>query len=130
MGSWCRLAPPNNSGHQAAGAARRTKRQGSDGERRSICLQTAAPAVAVVRVALGNTVTANLKFNWLPGPRDRPRPGTGSADAGLRLLPVESVKQSPVTRLTTAAESHNGFALAGAYRMRIGGSGDPDCRHG
>ena len=42
----------------------------------------------MTQVALRYTVNANLIFKWL---RDRPKPGTGSEDAGLRFLPVEIV---------------------------------------
>ena len=56
-----------------------------------ICLQTTAPGVSVAQVALRYTVNANLIFKWLRDPKYRPKPGTGSEEAGLRILPVEIV---------------------------------------
>ena len=66
--------------------------------RTAICLQTTAPGVSVAQVALRYTVNANLIFKWLRDPKDRPRPGTGSEESGLRFLSVEIVKETPVTR--------------------------------
>ena len=104
--------------------ARRTKRLWTDEEKRSICLQTTAPGVSVAQVALRYTVTANLIFKWL---RDaKYRPGTGSAEAGLRFLPVEIVRQAPVSRPIPAADNHIEIDLAGGHRMRISGSYDPE----
>ena len=85
-----------DSGHQGAGLARRTRRLWTDDEKRSICLQTTAPSVSVAQVALRYTVTANLIFKWLRDPKYRP--GAGAEDTGLRFLPVEIVKEVPVTR--------------------------------
>ena len=76
--------------------ARRTRRLWTAEEKRSICLQTIAPGVSVAQVALRYTVNGNLIFKWLRDPKYRP--GTGSAEAGLRFLPVEIVRQAPVTR--------------------------------
>ena len=41
-------------------------------------------------------MTANLIFKWLRDPKYRP--GAGAEDTGLRFLPVEIVKEVPVTR--------------------------------
>ncbi|MFN3847438.1 MAG: transposase, partial [Paracoccaceae bacterium] len=74
--------------------ARRTRRLWTDEEKRSICFQTTAPGVSVARVALRYTVNANLIFKWLRDPKYRPKPGTGSGEAGLRFLPVEIVAEA------------------------------------
>ena len=104
--------------------ARRTRRLWTDEEKRSICLQTTGPGVSVAQVALRYTVNANLIFKWLRDPKYRP--GTGVANAGLRFLPVEIVKESPAARPTSAAESHIEIELVGGHRMRISGSYDPE----
>ena len=104
--------------------ARRTRRLWTDEEKRSICLQTTAPGVSVAQVALRYTVNANLIFKWLRDPKYRP--GTGSEQAGLRFLPVEIVRQAPVTRPIPAADNHIEIELAGGHRMRISGSYDPE----
>ena len=106
--------------------ARRTRRLWTDEEKRSICLQTTAPGVSVAQVALRYPVNANLIFKWLRDPLYRAKPGTGSEDAGLRFLPVEIVRQAPVTRPIPAAENHIEIELAGGHRMRIRGSYDPE----
>jgi len=106
--------------------ARRTRRLWTDDEKRSICLQTAAPGVFVAQVALRYTVNANLIFKWLRDRKYRPGPGTGSEEAGLRFLPVEIVKEAPVIRQMPAAENHIEIDLAGGHRMRISGGYDPE----
>ena len=106
--------------------ARRTSRLWTDEENRTICLQTTAPGVSVVQVALRYTVNANLIFKWLRDPKYRPKPGTGSEDAGLRFLPVEIVKEAPVIRSMPAADNHIEIDLADGHRMRISGSYDPE----
>ena len=106
--------------------ARRTRRLWTDDEKRSICLQTAAPGVSVAQVALRYTVNANLIFKWLRDPKYRPKPGTGSEEAGLAFLPVEIVAEA---RAPAAAPFPNAcieIELAGGHRMRISGSYDPE----
>ena len=80
----------------------------------------------MAQVALRYTVNANLIFKWLRDPKYRPKPGTGSEDAGLRFLPVEIVKEAPVIRPMPAADNHIEIELAGGHRMRISGSYDPE----
>ena len=106
--------------------ARRTRRLWTDEEKRSICLQTTAPGVSVAQVALRYTVNANLIFKWLRDPKYRPKPGTGSEDAGLRFLPVEIVKEAAVIRQMPATDNHIEIDLADGHRMRISGSYDPE----
>ena len=106
--------------------ARRTRRLWTDEEKRSICFQTTAPGVSVAQVALRYTVNANLIFKWLRDPKYRPSPEAGSKEASLRFLPVEIVKQAPVTRPIPAAANHIEIELAGGHRMRINGSYDPE----
>ena len=106
--------------------ARRTKRLWTDEEKRSICLQTTAPGVSVAQVALRYTVNVNLIFKWLRVPKYRPNPEAGLEDAGLRFLPVEIVRQAPVTRPIPVAEHHMEIEVAGGHRMRISGGYDPE----
>ena len=106
--------------------ARRTRRLWSDEEKRSICLQTAAPGVSVAQVALRYKVNANLIFKWLRDPKYRPKSGTGSEEADLRFLPVEIAKETPVIRQMPAADNHIEIDLADGHRMRISGSYDPE----
>jgi transposase len=104
--------------------ARRTRRLWTDDEKRSICLQTTAPGVSVAHVALRYTVNANLIFKWLRDPKYRL--GAGSEESGLRFLPVEIVKDAPVTRPMPAADNHIEIDLAGGHRMRISRGYDPE----
>ena len=104
--------------------ARRTRRLWTDEEKRSICFQTTAPGVSVAQVALRYRVNANLIFKWLRDPKYRP--GAGSEESGLRFLPVEIVKDAPVTRPMPAAVNHIEIDLAGGHRMRISGGYDPE----
>ena len=106
--------------------ARRTRRLWTDEEKQLICLQTTAPGVSVAQVALRYTVNANLIFKWLRDPKYRPKPGTGSEEAGLRILPVEIVKEAPVAPSMPAAGNQIEIDLAGGHRMRISGSYDPE----
>ncbi len=69
-------------------------------------------------------MNATLIFKWLRDPEYRP--GTVSAEAGLRFLPVEIVKEAPATRPISAAENHIEIDQAGGHRMRISGSYDPE----
>ena len=105
--------------------ARRTRRLWTDEEKRSICLQTTAPGVSVAQVALRYTVNANLIFKWLRDPKYRPKPETGSEDAGLRFLPVEIIDARPASD-TPVAQNRIDIELSGGHRMRISGSYDPD----
>ena len=89
-------------------------------------MQTTAPGVLVAQVALRYTVNTNLIFKWLRDAKYRPASGTGPEEAGLRLLPVEILRESPVTRSTRVAENLIEIDLAGRHRMRIRGSYDPE----
>ena len=106
--------------------ARRTRRLWTDEEKRSICLQTTAPGVSVAQVALRYTVNANLIFKWLRDPKYRPKPETGSEDAGLRFLPVEIVAEAKPPVAAPVADSRIEIELAGGQRMRISGRYDPE----
>lgn len=106
--------------------ARRTRRLWTDEEKRLICLQTTAPGVSVAQVALRYTVNANLIFKWLRDPKYRPKPGTGSEEAGLRFLPVEIVAGARAPAAAPVADTCIEIDLAGGHRMRISGSYDPE----
>ena len=105
---------------------RRTRRLWTDEEKRSICLQTTGLGVSVSQVALRYTVNANLIFKWLRDPKYRPRPGTGSEEAGLRFLPVEIVAEARAPAAAPVADTCIEIDLAGGHRMRISGSYDPE----
>ncbi len=70
--------------------ARRAKRLWSDEEKRSICLQTAAPEVSVAQVARRYGLNANLILKWLRDARYAPGPKQAAADTPC-FLPVEIV---------------------------------------
>ncbi len=106
--------------------ARRTRRLWTDEEKRSIFLQTTAPGVSVAQVALRYTVNANLIFKWLRDPRYRPKPGTGSEEAGLRFLPVEIVAEARAPAAAPVPDCCIEIELAGGHRMRISGGYDPE----
>jgi transposase len=106
--------------------ARRAKRLWSDEEKRSICLQTAAPEVSVAKVARRYALNSNLIFKWL---RDaRFAPGQAQAAAGTPcFLPVEIVEHARREEpRSVAANSLLEFELAGGHRLRISGSYDPE----
>jgi transposase len=106
--------------------ARRAKRLWSDEEKRSICLQTAAPEVSVAQVARRYALNAKLIFKWL---RDaRFAPGQVQADADTPcFLPVEIVEHArPEEPRSVVSESQIEVELAGGHRLRISGSYDPE----
>ena len=105
---------------------RRTRRLWSDEEKRSICLQTAAPDVSVAQVARRYAMNANLIFAWLRDPRFAPVEAQVAADA-LCFLPVEIVTH--VQREDERRTSNDGqieVELAGGHRLRISGCYDPE----
>ena len=107
--------------------ARRTRRLWTDEEKRSICLQTAAPGVSVAQVALRYAVNANLIFKWLRDPRHAPDPvSMPSSSEGSRFLPVEIVAEAKAPVAAPVADSHIEIDLAGGHRMRISGGYDPE----
>jgi transposase len=106
-----------------------TRRLWTDEEKRSICLQTAAPGVSVAQVARRYSVNANLIFKWLRDPKYRPE---ALAEApGSRFLPVEIVAEAKAPlavpmAVAGAAANHIEIELAGGHRMRISGTYDPE----
>jgi transposase len=68
--------------------ARRAKRLWSEEEKRSICLQTAAPEVSVAQVARRYALNANLIFKWLRDARYAPGQAHAAADTPC-FLPAE-----------------------------------------
>jgi transposase len=106
--------------------ARRAKRLWSEEEKRSICLQTAAPEVSVAQVARRYALNANLIFKWLRDARFAPGSAQASADTPC-FLPVEIVDHArPKESRPVAANSLLEFELAGGHRLRISGSYDPE----
>ena len=80
----------------------------------------------VTQVARRYAVNANLIFKWLRDPKYRPKPGTGSEEAGLRFLPVEIVAEARAPAAARVPDSCIEIELAGGHRMRISGSYDPE----
>jgi len=116
-----------DGGHYGDGVARRTKRLWTDEEKRSICLQTAAPGVSVAQVALRYAVNANLIFKWRRDPRYAPDPAAAPGlSEGSRFLPVEIVEAVKPPSAAPVAENLIEIDLAGGYRMRISGGYDPE----
>ena len=106
--------------------ARRAKRLWCDEEKRSICLQTAAPEVSVAQVARRYALNANLIFKWLRDARYAPGQAQASADTPC-FLPVEIVDHASLEESRpVTAESLLEFELAGGHRLRISGSYDPE----
>ena len=110
-------------------AGRRKKRIWWDDEKRSICLQTAAPGVSVAQVARRYAMNANLIFKWLKDPRFAP--DFTEVVAGSVFLPVEI---SPAASHPEPAQPSGPVAfggrieieLAGGHRISAEGGFDPD----
>jgi transposase len=106
--------------------ARRAKRLWSEEEKRSICLQTAAPEVSVAQVARRYALNANLIFKWLRDARYAPGQAQASADTPC-FLPVEIVEHArPKESRLVVTNSLLEFELAGGHRLRISGCYDPE----
>jgi transposase len=105
---------------------RRAKRLWSEEEKRSICLQTAAPEVSVAQVARRYALNANLIFKWLRDARYAPGQAQASADTPC-FLPVEIVEHArPKESRLVVTNSLLEFELAGGHRLRISGCYDPE----
>ena len=110
-------------------AGRRKKRFWSDDEKRSICLQAAAPGVSVAQVARRYAMNANLIFKWLKDPRFAPE--VVEAEAEPAFLPVEI---SPAVSHPEPVEPSGigppggriEIELAGGHRISAEGGFDPD----
>ena len=118
-----------DNGHYGDGVARRTKRLWTGEEKRSICLQTAAPDVSVARVAQRYAMNANLIFKWLRDPRYAPEP-PAEPDAAC-FLPVEILDPAKPDHGRAAANSATTAGtieidIAGGHRLRINGAYDPE----
>jgi transposase len=106
--------------------ARRAKRLWSEEEKRSICLQTAAPEVLVAQVARRYALNANMIFKWLRDARFAPGSAQASVDTPC-FLPVEIVEHARREEpRPVAANSQLEFELAGGHRLRISGAYDPE----
>ena len=105
---------------------RRTKRLWSDEEKRSICLQTAAPDVSVAQVARRYALNANMIFKWLRDARYAPGPAPAAVDPPC-FLPVEIVEHAREAEARPALPSSMlEIEIAGGHRLRISGSYDPE----
>ncbi len=110
-------------------AGRRKKRIWWDDEKRSICLQTAAPGVSVAQVARRYAMNANLIFKWLKDPRFAP--DFTEVVAGSVFLPVEisPAASHPVPAQPSGPVAFGGgieIELAGGHRISAEGGFDPD----
>ena len=110
---------------------RRTKRFWTDGEKRSICVQTTAPDVSVAQVARRYALNANMIFKWLRDARYAPGSAQGAVDAPV-FLPVEVVNptRSEAVRAilpnSTLPDCLLEIEIAGGHRLRVSGSYDPE----
>jgi len=105
--------------------AGRTKRVWTDGEKRSICLQTAPADVSVARGAQRHAVNFNRVFKWL---RDAPEPlAVPNAARFLAVDIVDHALHDGTTAVDPAlAAGLIEIALAGGHRLRVRGTGDPE----
>ena len=115
-----------DGGHCGAGMARRARRLWFDDEKRSICLQTTAPDVAVAQVARRYGLGANLILKWVRDPRFAPGTAQSAAQAPC-FLPVEIVDharhQAPRQNTT---QGQIEVELAVGHRLWVRGSYDPE----
>ncbi len=95
-------------------AGSRKKRIWWDDEKRSICLQTAAPGVSVAQVARRYAMNANLIFKWLKDPRFAP--DFTEVVAGSVFLPVEisPAASHPVPSPSVAVSRLSWLAITGS----------------
>ena len=80
----------------------------------------------MAQVALRSRVNANLIFKGLRDLKYRPKPGTGSEKAGLRVLPTQIVAKARTPAADPLADNCIEIDLAGGHPMRISGSHDPE----
>lgn len=115
-------------------AKKRVRRSWSDGEKRSICLQTLAPGVSVAQVALRYAMNANLIFNWLKGPRFAPD-GFEAEEPVFLPVEVEATNMSPSAQvvpslsLSHSAQHPDGcikIELVNGHRLTVQGRFDCD----
>ena len=110
---------------------RRTKRLWTDGEKRSICVQTTAPDVSVAQVARRYALNANMIFKWLRDARYAAGSAQGGVDAQV-FLPIEIVNptRSEAVRAilpnSTLPDCLLEIEIAGGHRLRVSGSYDPE----
>ena len=101
-------------------AGSRKKRIWWDDEKRSICLQTAAPGVSVAQVARRYAMNANLIFKWLKDPRFAPDFTEVVAASVflpveiLRLLHIRSRRSHPVPAPSVAVSRLSWLAVTGS----------------
>lgn len=108
--------------------ARRTKRLWTDEEKRSICLQTAAPGVSVAQVARRYAVNANMIFKWLRDPRYAPAASATDSPNFLAVEIVGRVRSDDMAPTVDPAPATGTIEIdvAGGHRMRITGGYDPE----
>jgi len=107
----------------------RKRRNWSDEEKISICLQTKAPGVSVSQVARRYAMSGNQIFNWLKDTRFSPSaPDESSEDAVFLPITVSSdaapepaADYSPVL---TTLPSRLEIALSGGHRLSVEGHFD------
>jgi len=109
-------------------AERRGRRYRSKQERRQIVEETLKPGASVALVARAHDVNANQLFKW----RRLYQQGRLGEDAPARLLSVQVTDAVPVVELGTHRKSKGKKSGIididlGHARVRIEGTGDPDC---
>ena len=111
------------------GVVRRTKRLWTDGEKRSICVQTTAPDVSVAQVARRYALNANMIFKWLRDARYVPGPVQGAVDVPV-FLPVEILNLAraeaarPILPSNVLPDCLLEIELAGGHRLPVSGAYD------
>ena len=108
--------------------ARRKRRNWSDEEKISICLQTKAPGVSVSQFARRYAMSGNQIFNWLKDARFSPSHSVEECEDDV-FLPITissdptlepEAGYSPVTTMPSRLE----IALSGGHRLSVEGAFD------
>jgi transposase len=105
--------------------ARRKRRNWSDEEKISICLQTKAPGVSVSQVARRYAMSGNQIFNGLKDARFSPSPPDSEDDDGVFLPVTLSSDSSPEPAAAynpvSTPPSRLEIALSGGHRLSVEG---------
>jgi len=108
--------------------ARRKRRNWSDEEKISICLQTKAPGVSVSQVARRYAMSGNQIFNWLKDARFSPSSPDETGEDAIFLpitisnnpTPEPGAEYSPVSTSCSRLE----IALSGGHHLSVEGHFD------
>ena len=104
--------------------ARRKRRNWSDDEKISICLQTKAPGVSVSQVARRYAMRGNQIFNWLKDTRFSPSAADEADEDGVFLPITVSNEQAAEYNAVSIPPSRLEIALSGGHRLSVEGHFD------